>query len=102
MERKKPAHSVLDMKFADDKLSAIIWKPVVHDYMTDVTTTCGLNFVKLIHKNPKLYDLIKNQEETLDRMRRATLSEIMPAVIEWRGLVLKAHFDERDTARKSV
>ena len=77
----------------DPRISSVDWRPVVRDYMTDVSTT--VNVPELIARNVELYGQIKNIEERLATMKKARVSEIIPVVTEWRRLVLQAQFQQR-------
>jgi hypothetical protein len=80
-------------EYRDPPVSSIHWRPVVRDYMTDVSTS--FNLVMLIHHNPELYGRIKSAEEKLDLMKAAPISKLLPVITEWRNLILKVQFEQR-------
>ena len=86
-------------EYRDPPVSSIHWRPVVRDYMTDVSTS--FNLVMLIHHNPELYGRIKSTEQKLDAMNAAPMSEILPVVTQWRTLILKAEFEQRSANNRA-
>jgi hypothetical protein len=82
----------------ESKISSVDWRPVVWDYMTDVSTMYA--YAPLIQNNFDLYSRIKAQETKLDSMRAAPINEIIPILREWRSLVLQVQFQQ--TANKEV
>jgi hypothetical protein len=85
-------------EYREPLVSTVHWRPVVRDYITDVST--AFNYVALIHDNPQLYGKIKSAEQKLDTMNAAPISDIMPIVSDWRRLVLKAQFEQRQKEAK--
>ena len=79
--------------YKEPSVSSAHWKPVVQDYMTDVSA--AFNYVELIHENPGLYSRIKHIEGKLDMIKAVPLSVLLPIVNEWRGLILEAEFEQR-------
>lgn len=79
------------------------WYPEFHSYHESVVKeTPNFDYILLRQRNPDLYREIKVKENEIDMLQGARLSEVMALVREWRGLILKADFEQRRAERKSA
>ncbi len=53
------------------------------------------DYLALKEQSPELYREIKTKENEIDALGDVRVSEVMGLVRQWRGLVLKAYFQQR-------
>ena len=81
----------------DPILPPTTWFPEFHRlHVRIVQETPNLDWQWLKEQRPDLYRAIKDRENKLDALGDARLSEIMAIMREWRGLVLKAEFKQKE------
>ena len=87
-----PAPSLPD----DPIISIDAWYPTFHQmHVAVVAESPDFDYRELKHQNLELYSQIKAAEARIDALEDARLSEVMAIMTEWRGLILKATFEQR-------
>ena len=64
-----------------------------------VHESSDFDYAWLKDNRPDLYRDLKTKEVELDALKDAQLSEVMAIIREWRGLVLRACFEQREFER---
>ncbi len=82
----------------DPLLSPDQWYPDFRDFHHKVIKeTPDFDYGWLRANRPELYRAIRDEENELDALQKARLSEVMAIMDEWRKLVLKAEFESKET-----
>ena len=80
----------------DPIISVDAWYPTFHQmHVAVVAESPDFDYRELKHQNLELYSQIKAAEARIDALEDARLSEVMAIMTEWRGLILKATFEQR-------
>ena len=80
----------------DPKISVDAWYPTFHQmHVAVVAESPDFDYRELKQQNLELYSEIKAAEARIDALEEARLSEVMEIMTEWRGLILKATFEQR-------
>ena len=82
---------------ADDPIISVdAWYPTFHQmHVAVVAESPDFDYGELKQQNLELYSEIKAAEAQIDALEDARLSEVMAIMTEWRGLILKATFEQR-------
>lgn len=87
----------------DPVLSLEVWYPVFHQlHLRVASETKGFDYRWVKDNRPKLHRRIKTIEDRIDALQEVRLSTVLSTMREWRELVLKAYFEQRETKRESV
>jgi hypothetical protein len=71
------------------------WLPIFHEWRCSLIPDAP-DYIFLREHNPELYHELKALERKTDALQDAKLSEVMNLLTEWRQLVLKACFEQRE------
>ncbi len=100
-EYKEEIRAVLGQE--DFILSPGQWYPHFRDFHHKVIAeTPNFDYLWVSEHRPDLYQAIKVKEAELDALKDARLSEVMAIIREWRTLVLRACFEQREFERIEV
>lgn len=67
-----------------------------------IRETPDFDYAELRKQNPDLYRRIKAKEKEIDALGSARLSDVMALMREWRELILRAEFEQREARRRSL
>ncbi|MEE8112736.1 MAG: hypothetical protein V3T23_00135 [Nitrososphaerales archaeon] len=85
----------------DPALSPEHWYPYFRDlHHKVIEETPNFDYLWLKQYRPDLYQAIKAKENEIDALQEARLSEVMEVMGEWRGFILKAEFEWKETNEK--
>ena len=89
---------------ADDPIISVdAWYPTFHQmHVAVVAESPDFDYGELKHENLELYSKIKAAEARIDALEEVRLSEVMAIMTEWRGLLLKATFEQHGRQRRIV